>query len=169
MTPASFADLLRRHAGLIHQVARTYARDAADRDDVAQEIAVQLWRSADRLDPARRESTWIWRVALNVAISWHRRERRHRSRRSDHDPHAIAFEPGPDPGEDLARLHTAIHELGDLDRALVLLWLDGSDHATTAEVLGISVTNVATRLHRSKAALRDRLTTPDPTTDRSPP
>ena len=77
MDPQTFTDLFRRHAGLIHKIAYAYCRDATDREDVVQEIAVQIWRSWHRYDGSFKESTWIYRIALNVAISFHRRERRH--------------------------------------------------------------------------------------------
>jgi RNA polymerase sigma-70 factor (ECF subfamily) len=78
MDTSEFTDLIRRHAGLIHKIAYAYCRGATDREDVVQEIAVQLWRSRDRYDERYRHTTWIYRIALNVAISFYRRERRHR-------------------------------------------------------------------------------------------
>jgi RNA polymerase sigma-70 factor (ECF subfamily) len=159
MDASSFPELLRRHAGLIHRVARVYCRDEADRDDVVQEIAVQLWRSRGRYDRRFRETTWIYRIALNVAISFQRRERRHRERRlADDEPEAsliaIAAPQASEPSADVECLLGCIDALGPLDKALVLLYLDGNDHASIAEVLGISVSNVGTKLHRIKERLR---------------
>ena len=74
-------DLLRRNAGLVHRVAAAYARDPADREDIVQEAAIQLWQAADRFDGRGRESTFVYRIAFNVAMSFHRRQRRHRQRR----------------------------------------------------------------------------------------
>jgi len=156
METSQFPDLLRRHAGLIHRVARAYGRDAADREDVVQEIAVQLWRSRDRYDPRYRETTWIYRIALNTAISFQRRERRHHAGRSASEEHLItvAAPAEAEPGEDVQRLLDCIEDLGALDKALVLLYLDGNDHASIAEVLGISVSNVGSKLFRIKDRLR---------------
>ena len=159
MEASSFPELLRRHAGLIHRVARVYGRDATDRDDVVQEIALQLWRSHERYDRRFRETTWIYRIALNVAISFQRRERRHRERRlAEDEPEAsliaIAAPEAIEPTEDVECLLGCIDALGALDKALVLLYLDGTDHASIAEVLGISVSNVGTKLHRIKERLR---------------
>lgn len=157
MTPEAFTELLRRHAALIRRIAFAWCKDPSERDDVAQEIACQLWRSRHRLDPDRRESTWIWRVALNVAISSHRRHARHHRRRDDLDPALLAIAPPAPPDDDGERLRTAIGELPPLDRALVLSWLEGNDHRTTADALGISESNVGTRLQRLKERLRTRL------------
>ncbi|MBK8096732.1 MAG: sigma-70 family RNA polymerase sigma factor [Planctomycetes bacterium] len=163
MTPEAFTELLRRHTPLIRRIAFAWCKDPGEREDVAQEIACQLWRSKDRLDPDRRESTWVWRVALNVAISSHRRQARHDRRRDDRDPALFALAPVDGPDEDSERLHAAIGELPPLDRALVLSWLEGNDHRTTAEALGISESNVGTRLQRLKARLRALLQpTPHP-------
>ncbi len=154
MDAPELTDLIRRHAGLIHKVAFAYCRDATDREDVVQEIAAQLWRSRERFDERYRETTWVYRIALNVAISFQRRERRHRERRSSLEEHPIALaEPG-DLGEDVELLLRCIDDLSALDKALVLLFLDGNDHASIADVLGISVSNVGTKLHRIKDKLR---------------
>ena len=151
-----FTDLIRRHARLIHRVASAYCRDATDREDVVQEVAAQLWRSRDRYDERYSETTWIYRIALNVAISFQRRERRHRDRRLADDGHLITVAAAAEdaPSEDVALLQSCIADLGPLEKGLVLMWLDGNDHATIAGVLGISVSNVGTRLSRIKQALR---------------
>ena len=156
MEAPQFTDLIRRHAGLIHKIAHAYCRGAADREDVVQEIAVQLWRSRERYDERSRETTWIYRIALNVAISFQRRERRHREGRLPLEEHALTLAAAPEvePGADVQLLLRCIEDLSALDKALVLLYLDGNDHATSADVLGISVSNVGTKLLRIKDKLR---------------
>ena len=156
MDTPELIDLIRRHGRLIQKIAYAYCRDTASREDVVQEIAVQLWRSRERYDARFKESTWITRIALNVAISFHRRERRHRERRLPIDVHAItlAAAPEPEPSDAVALLMRCVDELAALDKALVLLYLDGNDHASIADVLGISVSNVGTKLLRIKERLR---------------
>lgn len=162
MERSRFTELVRRHAGLIHKIAHAYCRNAADRDDVVQEITVQLWRSCARYDDRYRETTWIYRIALNVAISFYRRERRHREHGASIDAaEAVVVEP-VEVAEDVQRLQRFIAELGPLDRALVLLYLDGNDHASIAEVLGISVSNVGTKLGRIRDKLRAAFETTKP-------
>lgn len=157
MEAQALTDLLRRNAGLIHKIAYAYCREAAEREEVVQEVALQLWRSRERLDRGRRESTWVYRIALNVAISFQRRERRHREGRLALEEHAItiAAPPEAEPSAEIQLLLGCIEELGALEKALVLLYLDGNDHASIAEVLGISVSNVGTKLGRIKDRLRD--------------
>jgi len=156
MEASQFTELLRRHAGLIHRVAQAYCRAAADREDVVQEIAVQLWRSRERYDERFEQTTWIYRIALNVAISFQRRERRHREGRlsSDGPLITIAAPSEVEPGEDVQLLLRCIEDLNALDKALVLLYLDGNEHAVIADVLGLSVSNVGTKLLRIKDRLR---------------
>ncbi len=155
MEAHQLTDLIRRHARLIHKIAFAYCRDATDREEVVQEVAVQLWRSRLRYDERYQETTWVYRIALNVAISFHRRERRHRERRLSID-HAITIAAASEvePGEDVQLLLRCIDDLGAFDKALVLLYLDGNDHASIADVLGISVSNVGTKLMRIKNRLR---------------
>jgi RNA polymerase sigma factor (sigma-70 family) len=153
METPEFTALIRRHAALIHKIAYAYCRHPTDREDLVQEIAVQLWHARDKYDERYRHTTWIYRIALNVAISFYRRERRHRDRSAPIDDQAIAVEP-VEPSEQVQRLVACIDELGALDKALVLLYLEGNDHAAIAEVLGISASNVGTKIGRLKARLR---------------
>lgn len=154
-----FTTLIRDHLKLIHKVAFGYCRDAEDRNDLVQEIVIQVWRSRERYDASAKASTWIFRIALNVAISFYRRQRRHREGRlaMDEELMPVIDSPSAGLGEELEQLQLAIEGLNELDRALVLLYLEGNDHATTAEVLGISVSNVSTSLSRVKAKLKRAL------------
>ena len=128
---------------------------------------MQLWRSRDRYDERFKETTWIYRIAINVAVSFHRRERRYRHRRVSLEGPAITIAaPSAEHNQDVELLMRWIDDLGELDKALVLLNLDGHDHASIAEVLGISVSNVGTKLQRIKNKLRaafDRRLQPNPT------
>jgi len=155
MDTNQFTNLLRRHSGLIYKVAHAYCQNGADRDDVVQEIALQLWRCRDRYDTRFTETTWIYRIAINVAISSHRRHRRHLKGRESVEGAAITIAASAaEPGGDVERLMQCIHELSELDKALVLLLLDEQSHDSIAEVLGISVSNVGTKLLRIKNKLR---------------
>jgi RNA polymerase sigma-70 factor (ECF subfamily) len=156
-----FVSLLAEHRKILYKVAGSYCREPADREDLVQEMAVQLWRSFDRYDERYRFSTWMYRVALNVAISFHRSA----SRRSRDlvqvdgailDLVATAADAGAggDADEDLRTLYGYIERLDELDRALVILYLDGNRYDTIAEILGISETNVGTKLGRIKQRMR---------------
>lgn len=157
----TFARLLDAHRGIIATVAASYCRDPHDRADLAQEIAVQLWRAWPRYDPARAFSTWMYRIALNVAIS----AVRHAAKRHEHTVpyderlHDVAG-PAPNDAADEARiraLHRFIHAQPPLDRALLLLYLDERSHRDIADILGLSATNVATKISRLRLHIRSQL------------
>ena len=154
-----FAALLERHRGIVFKVAGTYCRDAADREDLAQEIAVQLWRAFPQYDDARSFSTWMYRIALNVAISFRRRDARRGNDESlDETSHEIADASTPESGTDdaLHVLERFMAELDPLNRALLLLYLDEKSQREIADILGISETNVSTKINRLKQRLRER-------------
>jgi len=153
-----FAELLGQHQGIVLKVARSYCRDAEDRRDLLQEISIQAWQGFAGFDATRAQfSTWLYRIALNVAIT---RVRAVRVRQRHHaDNHDIDTLPAADTTEDaaqLTQLYAVIQALPPLDRALVLLHLDDCSHRQIGEVLGISASNAATRLHRIKQQLREQ-------------
>lgn len=157
-----FLILLDEHKKILYKVASSYCRNTADRQDLVQEMVVQLWRSFDRYDERQRFSTWMYRIALNVAISFYRSETR-RSRftvpAEDYILEIAAEAPGSAAlDDDLRLLQHFIEQLDELDRALVILYLDGNRYDTIAEILGISETNVGTKISRIKRKLRRDLT-----------
>lgn len=151
--------LLEEHRGILHKVANTYCPRAEDRGDLLQEISIQVWRSYPRFDGRCKVTTWLYRIALNVAISFHRQEHPHRH--LDSADEALRELPAPaDPGplrEEAAVLHRFLESLDDLSKALVMLYLDGHAHQEIAEILGITPTNAATKLSRIKQRLRQGL------------
>ena len=157
-TPDRFVGLLEENRKIVYKVAATYSRNPADREDLAQEIVVQLWRSFPRYDERYRFSTWMYRVALNVAISFYRRETR-RSRTVVPAEDAVleiaslASEP-TEMDDDIRLLLQLIEQLDELDRAVMILYLDGHPHSTISEILGISESNVGTKISRIKQKLR---------------
>ena len=161
-TREAFGTLLQQHRGIVFKVANSYAWQADDRDDLAQEIATQLWHAWPRYDPARSFSTWMYRVALNVAIS-HVREHTMRLRHDavplDADLHDI---PGSEPSDHehqhhLLQLQRFIQQQAPLDRALLLLYLDERPHRVIADILGITESNVSTKIGRLKQRIRQSL------------
>ena len=153
-----FRDLLDRHRKIVFKVANTYGHQPDDRADLAQEIAAQLWRAFSGYDRQRTFSTWMYRIALNVAIS-HVRTETHRQRHAvplDDDLHDLADDSGPDHEADqrVRALHRFIAQLEPLNRALLLLYLEDHSYREIADILGISETNVATKISRLKQRIR---------------
>jgi RNA polymerase sigma-70 factor (ECF subfamily) len=150
-----FQILISEHKKILYKVCSSYCRNRDDRDDLAQEIVVQLWRSFAAFDGRCRFSTWMYRIALNVAISYCRRERaRTRYVISTEAPLLEAIADTESQSEEILLLYQFIAELDPLNKALVLLYLDGNSYQEIAEVLGISATNVATKLSRLKQSMK---------------
>jgi len=152
-----FVALLEQHRRMVFKVANTYAR-LADREDLAQEIAAQLWRAFPAYDASRPFSTWLYRIALNVGIS-HLRAHATRERHTvplELDLHEAADQHAPEPGADEAprMLGEFIAQLDALNRALMLLYLDEHPTREIAEILGITETNVTTKINRLKERVR---------------
>jgi len=157
----AFAVLLQRHRGLLAKVVGSYAWQAQDREDLGQEIAAQLWRAWPSYDATRPVTTWMYRIALNVAISWVRGRSRELGHRESWDAarHDIPDPQAHDPERDqqVELLHRFIHALPPLERALMLLYLEERSHREIGEVLGISEANAATRISRLKQRIRQEL------------
>lgn len=155
----AFIDLIRQHERLIHKVSGLYAANAEDRKDLAGEIVLQLWRAFPRYSGAAKESTWLYRVALNTALTRQRSERRRPSASFGED---LLLNLPDIPAQDeaqLGTLHQVIAQLPQLERALVLLYLEDRSHAEIAEIMGISVSNVGTRVGRIKEKLKKMMST----------
>ncbi|WP_369930635.1 RNA polymerase sigma factor [Xanthomonas sp. NCPPB 2632] len=151
--------LLHIHRKIIFKVAAVYARSEEDRRDLAQDIALQVWRSFPRFDTSRSFSTWMYRVALNVGLSHARRVREHHHPLDETVIDKLGGgTPIEEPDERLTMLWAAIEALAPLERALALLYLDDLSHAEIAIVMGISESNVGTRIARLKQRLRRDLT-----------
>ncbi len=164
-----FAALLDQHRGIVFKVAATYCRHIEDRQDLAQEIAAQLWRAFPGYDPARSFSTWMYRIALNVAISQVRNtghRHRHWAPLDDHLEAALDSITVDDSSaqheadEQLRALYAVIDRQSPMDRALLLLWLEDRSQREIAEIIGISESNVATKLNRLKQRIRRQLADP---------
>lgn len=154
--PGLLASIL-ENKGIILKICHLYCPDRHAREDLMQEIIYQLWRSGKTYDANYRFTTWMYRVALNVAISFYR-EGQHRA---DAMPlSAMHLEIEDDPLESplekerLVWLRNCVQGLREFDRALILLYFEEKSHKEIAEILGLSETNVATKISRIKERLK---------------
>jgi RNA polymerase sigma-70 factor, ECF subfamily len=155
----AFLDLLNAHQGIIHRIARAYALRPADRQDLVQDIVFQLWRAYPAYRRESSATTWVYRIALNTAITvLRRRTRRPVFERLEREtePRGEASAAPPEPTQ-AAALHAAIRELNGVDRALIMCYLEDISYKRIAQILGISEANVGTRLTRLRARLQARL------------
>ena len=149
-----FDGWLRNHQGLFFKVVRAYAFTPPDQEDLFQEIATQIWRSIPGFRGDAAVTTWIYRVALNAAIAWTQKERRHRAGKQGLDGVEHAFlqaSPATDPR--IEWLYEQIRQLNEIDRSLTLLLLDGFSYKEMAAMLGITENYVGVKINRIKAHL----------------
>ena len=155
----TFQTLVDRHKKILYKICNSYCRNPDDREDLAQEIVFQLWQSFRSFDGRVQFSTWMYRVALNVAISWYRRERTRTSHILPAGERLLDVAEGAeaDP-DDIRLLYQFIETLDELNKALILLYLDGHTNREIGQVLGISETNVGTKISRLKTTMRQEFT-----------
>ncbi|GJM27316.1 MAG: DNA-directed RNA polymerase sigma-70 factor [Phycisphaerae bacterium] len=156
-----FLTWLEDHGASVIKVARAYTITKEESEDLAQEILLQAWRSAPKFEHKASAATWFYRVALNTAMNWRRKDNPRRIRQQPLlDVRVIATE-AIDNAEHVAQretveqLYKAIHQLPKADAALVLLYLDELSYREMAEVLGITESNVGVKLNRAKKALSE--------------
>lgn len=139
---------------IIYKVCSFYASPRASIEDLYQDTVVNLWRSYPKFRHESKISTWIYRIALNTCISNVRKE----SRRPQNVPIKDVVDDAETDTEDkIAELYALINTLGDMDRAVVLLYLEDRPHQEIAEITGLSAGNVAVRLNRIKNKLKTKI------------
>lgn len=154
-----FLSVIQSHKGILYKIANSYCKNIEDRKDLVQEVIVQLWKSFDNYDESFKYSTWIYRISLNVAISFYRKENSRSKLSNSLNESIINFQEADDfedKESDLCLLQQMILELKDLDKALMLLYLEEKSHKEIAQIIGISETNVATKINRIKNNLKQK-------------
>jgi RNA polymerase sigma factor (sigma-70 family) len=153
-----FQKLIEEHKKILYKICNSYCRDRDAREDLAQEIIVQLWRSFEKFDKRYRFSTWMYRIALNVAISFYRSESTRMRHVVSDEEHLLQAVDAPErQPEEITLLYQFIDGLDPLNKALALLYLDGNTCTEIASVLGISETNTATKINRLKNKMKNEM------------
>ena len=155
---AEFVARLEKHQRILFKVAYMYCRDRDDRQDLVQEMLIQVWRSYARFDERVQFSTWMYRIAVNVAITHYRSERRRIRDTVPLEEYGIDIAAADalfdNEGDNMRALRQMINGLDELNRALILLFLEGFSSEEIAEVVGITASNVTTRISRLKTKLQ---------------
>ena len=154
-----FLTTLDTHKKIIYKVVNSYCNNKEDRKDLEQEIIIQLWNSFDKFNAEYKYSTWMYRIALNVAISFYRKEKKWlviNDFYKEDSIYIIADENKNDTelDDNIKLLREFINSLNELNKALMLLYLEEKPYDEIAEILGISKTNVATKISRLKLKLK---------------
>ncbi|KFC39688.1 sigma-70 family RNA polymerase sigma factor [Elizabethkingia anophelis] len=153
-----FSKLVKENQGLIIKVARMYTNTPDDQQDLFQEIVLQLWRSYDTFKGNSKISTWMYRVALNTAITLFRKTTRTVKTDELADFHQQIDDENDDNQQQISLLYKVIKMLGDIDRAIVMMYLDDVPYKDIAENIGITEVNARVKMNRLKKTLKDLMT-----------
>ncbi|SHG73835.1 RNA polymerase sigma-70 factor, ECF subfamily [Marisediminitalea aggregata] len=151
-----YLDILEKHKGIVFKVARSYCSNEFDREDLVQEILAQIWRSLDTYNDAFKVTTWMYRVALNVAISFYRKDKSAAYKHTEIEDRLLTYDmvQESENEQNLSALYAFINELNDIDKAVLLMYLEGENQAEIAANLNITISNVSTKISRIKQKLK---------------
>ncbi len=153
----NFLEVIETNKGILYKVVNSYCRNIEDRKDLIQEIILQLWKSFDNYNEKYMYSTWIYRISLNVAISFFRKENSRKRISNSLTSDIFDFtdtEITDEKETNLGLLNQIISKLNDLDKALMLLYLEEKNYTEISEIIGITETNVSTKISRIKSKLK---------------
>jgi len=151
----NFISLINKHQGLIHKICIMYENDSDIRNDLFQEIVFQLWKSFSSFRGEAKITTWMYRIALNTAISGFRKQTRNVKTEDLKEMHFnISDSWGEDREEDIQRLQWAIRQLSEIERAMIMMALEEVPYEDIAETIGITQNNVRVRMNRIREKLK---------------
>jgi|UniRef100_UPI00404AC242 RNA polymerase sigma factor (sigma-70 family) len=154
-----FLNIIEQHKGILYTVAHAYCPNSDDRQDLIQEMMIQIWQSIHKYNDQFKISTWLYRISLNVAISFYRKSST-RSKKYTELTEQLIETPVEDKSENERQLYLLeqfISELKEIDKALMILYLEDKSHTEIAEILGMSVSNVGTKIGRIKVKLKTQI------------
>lgn len=143
---------------LLFKVVRAYAFNSTDQEDLFQDVVIQVWRSVPNFRAESMVSTWLYRIALNTALKWIRKEKRYQDNNSDfeHVEHLLYQDEEEAQDDRLTWLYSEIQKMNEIDRSITLLLLDGFSYQEMAEIIGISESNIGVKIYRIKKFLTEQ-------------
>ena len=154
-----FLKVVEKHKGIIFKIANSYCKNRDDRDDLVQEIIIQLWQSFSKYDNQHKYSTWIYRIALNTSISYYRKYK-FRNEKTVEFSNLIQYnleqEKPSEIDENIDLLQKHIRALKDIDKAIIILYLENKSQKEISKIIGITTTNVSTKITRIKKILKQK-------------
>jgi RNA polymerase sigma factor (sigma-70 family) len=156
-----FIGILKEHKRILYKVTFAYCRNAEDRKDLEQEIIIQLWQSLKYYNPDYKLSTWIYKIALNVAISHYRKDFKRKKTNFPYEDAIFQIAEEADLAEErnskTELLFKFINQLDEYNKALIILYLEDKSYKEIAEIIGLTETNVGTKLNRVKMKLKESI------------
>ena len=157
-TKEEFLEILSNYQGILYKVSLIYFKNASDRGDNFQEIVYQLWKSFPKLQNKNSIGSWVYAVSINTSISRIKRVSRIEYRETLPEvPDTSNIIDEISKNESLELLLNAIYNLDDIDKSIMLLYLDEKSYDEIAEIIGISKSNVCLRIYRSKEFLKQNI------------
>lgn len=152
----SFVEQLEKHQNIAHKVCRLYTNNQEAHNDLFQEITIQLWKAYPKFRGDSKFSTWMYRVGLNTAITLYRKSKRSiQTQEFESIQFKIKSEEYDDTEEQqLKLLYKAVHQLNDIEKALVFLYLEDKNYSEISETLGITEVNARVKMNRVKTKLK---------------
>ena len=142
------------YAGIIIKLCRAYTNSQEDFDDYYQEVCLQIWRSRDNFRAESEWSTWVYRITLNVCMTLLKKKKRNVQHfASDYVPVEVGEESGAFDDENLNILYDGIKQLSEVDRGVILLYLDEKSYDEISDITGLTKTNVGVKINRIKKKL----------------
>ena len=155
-TESEFLQLIAEHKGIVHKISRLYCDHDEDREDLVQEILLQTWKGLPQFKGESAFSTWLYRIALNTALVHIKKNNKRVDRPAiENDPLLKAEEYDATKDEQIEAFYRAVHQLEKIDRALILLLIEGKSGKEIASILGLSETNVRVKTNRAKEKLKN--------------
>lgn len=156
-TSEEFIKILEDHIGIILKISRAYSHTYHDREDLINDITLELWKSFKNFKGGSKISTWMYRVALNTSLNYNRRRKRESTFSLSHPEGDLPWLTENDiyDQEESDILYECIRELNEINKVIILLYLEGNSYEEIALITGISITNVSTRISRIKEQLRN--------------
>ncbi|AZA48094.1 RNA polymerase sigma factor [Chryseobacterium carnipullorum] len=155
-TETAFLKLVNQHKGILYKASRIYADSLEDREDLQQEILIQLWKSYQNFKGNSEFSTWMYRVAINTAITYLKKEKQRTSNQTDVPGHFEVQNEDYNPAKDkqLEVFYSAVQELKALEKAIIFYFMEGMSHKEIGENLGLSEVNARVKLNRTKEKIQ---------------
>ena len=152
---SDFLKTITKYQNILHKVCHLYTHTPEDREDLFQEILIQLWKSIHQFQEKSKISTWIYKVALHTAITYLKKSKKHIDHK-DNIKETIDYHQLPEryDEEDYNRLYVAISRLSKVDKAIILLYLEKHNYQEISNLMGISETNVGVKINRIKSKLK---------------
>ena len=153
----AFTELIKENEGLIYKIARIYTNTKADQDDLFQEIVIQIWKAFGKFRHEAQVSTWVYRIAMNTAISGLRKRKKHIINTSLSQVNLVYSEIKSNQVDDqLDFIYKCIGELNHLEKGIILLYLENKSYNQIAETMGMSESNVGTRISRIRQKIKTK-------------